>query len=186
MSRDGTGDAWKHRQSKRKGGFTGIPREFTERKLKVEPQFTFKELFIMPFTQKRRYSEEGVVSYVPIERNLTPTGIHIFDAYLQYLADGGSDLQAFIDRYGMRRNDIDSLVFVLTGMKGVDFRLQYQRWTAWYLLLYTDMTIADVAKRSGIGSANNLYLTFKRDYNLAPGYYRNQHRKNGDVGRYKL
>lgn len=186
MSRDGTGDAWKHRQSKRKGGFTGIPREFTERKLKVEPQFTFKELFIMPFTQKRRYSEEGVVSYVPIERNLTPTGIHIFDAYLQYLADGGSDLQAFVDQYGMRRNDIDSLVFVLTGMKGVDFRLQYQRWTAWYLLLYTDMTIADVAKRSGIGSANNLYLTFKRDYNLAPGYYRNQHRKNGDVGRYKL
>ena len=186
MSRDGTGDAWKHRQSKRKGGFTGIPREFTERKLKVEPQFTFKELFIMPFTQTRRDSEEGVVSYVPIERNLTPTGIHIFDAYLQYLADGGSDLQAFVDRYGMRRNDIDSLVFVLTGIKGVDFRLQYQRWTAWYLLLYTDMTIADVAKRSGIGSANNLYLTFKRDYNLAPGYYRNQHRKNGDVGRYKL
>lgn len=63
MGRDGSGNAWKHRQRYEKGGLWGIPREFTERKLKVEPQFTFKELFIMPFTQKRRYSEDGVVSY---------------------------------------------------------------------------------------------------------------------------
>lgn len=186
MGRDGSGNAWKTRQAKSKGGRWGIPREFTERKLKVEPQFKFNDLFITPFTQKRHYSEEGVVSYVPIERNLTPTGIRIFDEYLQYLAGGGSDLQAFADQRGLRREDIDSLVFVLTGMRGVEFRLQYQRWTAWYLLLYTDMSVAEVAKRSGIGSANNLYLTFKRDYNLAPGYYRIRNRKKGDVGRYKL
>ena len=186
MGRDGSGNAWKTRQAKKKGGMWGIPRDFTPRKLIGEPQFTFKELFITPFTKKRRYSEDGVVSYVPLERNLEPTGIRIFDAYLQYLAGGGSDLQAFADRYGLRREDIDSLVFVLTGMRGVDFRLRYQRWTAWHLLLYTDMPIVEVAKRSGIGSANNLYLTFKRDYNLAPGYYRIQNRKKGDVGRYKL
>jgi len=32
------------------------------------------------------------------------------------------------------------------------------------------ITFDEVAKRSGIGSANNLYLAYKRDFNLAPGY----------------
>ena len=41
-------------------------------------------------------------------------------------------------------------------------------------------------KRSGIGSANNLYLAYKRDFNLAPGYRRKAMRQPGDVGRYKL
>ena len=186
MGRDGSGNAWKHRQWYEKGGLFGVPRKFNVRKLRVEPQFTFDKLFITPFTKKRRYSEDGVVSYVPIERNLTPTGIHIFDAYLQYLAAGGSDLQAFADQYGLRRDDIDSLVFILTGMRGVDFRMKFQVLMADQLLRYTDMSVAEVSKRAGFGSANNLYLTYKREFNLAPGYRRPMLRQDGDVGRYKL
>jgi len=185
MGRDGRGDAWKHRQWK-KGGLWGIPRNFTERRLKDEPQFKFEDLYITPLRQKRRYAEDGYVSYVELERKTEPTGIRLFDAYLQYLTAGGSDLQAFADRHGLRLTDIDAMVFVLTGMRGVDFRLKYQVWMADQLLRYTDMTVAEVARRSGIGSANNLYLTYKREFNIAPGYRRQNIRKAGDVGRFKL
>lgn len=54
------------------------------------------------------------------------------------------------------------------------------------LLRYTDLEIPEVTKRAGIGLANNLYLTFKREFNLAPGYRRLQIRQEGDLGRYKL
>ena len=185
MGRDGQGDAWKHRQ-RRPHGLSGIPRNYTERKLKVEPQFKFEDMFITPLRLKRHYSEDGVVSYKELERKTEPTGIKIFDAFLQFLTAGESDLQGFADRYGLKLNDIDSMVFVLTGMRGVDFRQKYQVWIADQLLRWTDMTIAEVAKRSGLGSSNNLYLTFKREYNLAPGYRRQRIRKEGDVGKYKL
>lgn len=185
MGRDGSGDAWKHRQWREHGTF-GIPRNLKPRKLRYEPQFTFEQLYVSPMRLKRRYTEDGRVFYDPIERKTNPTGIRIFDEYVLYLADGHSDLQAFADAHGLRREDIDSMVFVLTGMRGVDFRLAYQVRMADELLRYTDMNVADVARRSGIGSANNLYLAYKRDFNLAPGYRRLAIRQPGDLGRYKL
>ena len=185
MGRDGNGNAWKHRQW-RPHGLYGIPRDLKERKLKDEPQFKLDDLYISPFRLRRRYSEDGRVSYEPIERRTAPTGIRMFDAYLQYLAAGNSDMEAFARQHGLKREDIDSLVFILTGMRGVDFRQAYQVRIADDLLRYTEMTVAEVARRSGIGSANNLYLTYKREFNLAPGYRRQRLRKEGDVGRYKV
>ena len=185
MGRDGNGNAWKHRQWSHRF-LSDKPRQVNARKLADKPQFTLEELYITPFRSRRRYSEDGVVSYVPVERRTAPTGIHIFDAYLQYLAGGNSDLDHFAQLHGLRRDDIDSLVFVLTGMRGVDFRLAFQVRMADELLRYTALSIAEVSRRSGLGSANNLYLTFKREYNLAPGYRRNALRKQGDVGRFRL
>ena len=183
MGRDGFGHAWRDRQWNRK---SSTPRELAPRELKEEPQFKFKDIYISPLRQKRHYAEDGYVSYVEMNRNTSPTGIRIFDAYLNYLTDGGSDLQEFAERHGLRRDDIDSLVFVLTGMRGVDFRMKYQVLMADQLLRFTDMTVAEVSRRAGFGSANNLYLTYKREFNIAPGYRRPMLRQEGDVGRYKL
>ena len=185
MGRNGKGDSWQHRWYRPHGLF-GIRRNFVKRELKIEPQYRFEDLYIMPCRERRIYSEDGKVSYVPIEQQRKLTGIHIFDVYVEYLAQCNSDINAFVDRYGLKVTDIDSLVFVLTGMRGVDFRQKYQVQIADDLLRYTDLTIAEVAKRSGIGSANNLYLTFKREFNLAPGYRRLRIRQEGDLGRYKL
>ena len=138
-----------------------------------------------PVRTPSAFSVDGVVSYVDMPKP-APTGIRMFDAYIRYLADGTSDLQAFADAHGLRREDIDSMIFILTGMRGVDFRLKFQLRMAAELLRYTSMSLAEVSLRSGIGSTNNLYLTFKRDFNLAPGYWRLRNRQQGDVGRYKL
>lgn len=185
MTRNGTGNAWKHRQT-RKHGLSGIPRELNPRKLKSPAQFTLDQLYISPFSKRRKYDEDGRVSYVEMERNLTPTGFRIFDDYVVYLSRGASNLRAFADRHGLRLTDIDSMVFLLTGMRGVDFRMAIQVRIADDLLRYTDLQLGDVARRAGFGTAYNLYLTYKRECNVAPGLRRCRLQKKGDVGRFVL
>lgn len=183
----GDGNAWKRRQAKKPGGMSGQRRGLVPRVLKSEPQFTLDELYISPFTARRQFSDDGEASYVPLERRGAHTGIRVFDDYLNYLARGGSDdMQVFADRHGLRREDVESLVFVLTGMRGIVFRSAFQVRMADDLLRYTDMMMPEVAQRSGIGSANNLYLTYKREFGVAPGVRREQLRQKGDVGRFRL
>ncbi|MBO5225419.1 MAG: AraC family transcriptional regulator [Parabacteroides sp.] len=185
MSRNGNGDAWKHRQSWVPSPGQP-PRKRLPRELKGEPQFSMEELYLSPFKLRRKYSEDGDISYEPIERNTAPTGFRIFDDYLLYLSEGHSDIHVFAERYGLRRDDIDSLIFVFTGMRGIDFRMAFQVRMADELLRYTNLELADVSRRAGFGSANNLYLTCKREFGVAPGVRRRELRKRGDIGRFKL
>ena len=165
----------------------GYPaRKILKRELKSEPQYTLDDLFISPFTQKRRYDEDGRCWYVPIERRTAPTGILVMDDFLRYLADGQSDMQAFANRYGLKTEEVGVLVFILTGMKGVRFRQLYQIRLVDELLRYTDMTPAEVARRSGLGSQNNMYLALRREYNMSATERRMFLRKEGDAGRYRL
>lgn len=185
MARNGTGNAWKHRQ-RRPHGLSGKPRNLTPRTLKQPAQFTLDNLYITPFTKCCRYDAEGVPHYEPIARNLTPTGFRIFDDYVVYLSRGASDLQTFADRYGLRLTDIDSMVFLFTGMRGIDFRMAFQVRMADELLRYTSLELDEVAQRAGFGTASNLYLTYKREYGIAPGLRRYRIREKGDLGRYVL
>lgn len=126
------------------------------------------------------------MSYVEVPRQMEPTGIHVFDAFLQYMSRGESNVKAFADGYGLRHEDLESLVFILTGMRGVDFRIAYHLKAAEELLRFTDLSMAEVARYSGFGSPNNLYLTYKREFNISPGYRRARLQKPGDRGLYKL
>ena len=179
------GDVWKYRQT-RPHGMSGVPRNYAPRTLKTEQQFVLNDVHITPLRQKRRYSEDGYVSYVEVERQMQPTGIRIFDDYLLYLSKGGSDMLAFANHHGLKREDIDSLVFVLTGMRGVYFRMAFQVRTADELLRYIDLRLDEVSHHADFGIANNLYLTYKREFNIAPGERRQQLRQEGDLGRFGL
>jgi AraC-like DNA-binding protein len=77
------------------------------------------------------------------------------------------------------REDIDSLVFVLTGRCGVDFRMTFQVRMADVLLRYTDLSMTDVSKSAGFCSVNNLYLAYKREFCIVPGECRQKIRKRG-------
>ena len=143
-------------------------------------------MFISPFTQKKLWDEDGRWRYVPIERRTTPTGIRVMDDYLRYLADGLSDMQAFADRHGLKTEEVGALVFILTGIKGVRFRQLYQIRLVDELLRYTDMPFDEVARRSGLGSPNNMYLALRREYNMSASERRAFLRKSGDAGRYRL
>ena len=157
-----------------------------ERHLRGLPQFSFNQIYFMPFTHKRVFEENGSVHYEPIDRNITPTGVKIFDQYLQYLDRGNTSPIPFYEKNGLISTDIDSLTYVLTGMNGIDFRLAWQMRMAEDLLRYTNMELKDVAQRSGIGSATNLYYSFHRDHGYPPGTYRLEARESGDLGRFIL
>ena len=173
------GDSWKTRNTR-----WGGQRNFLKREYKGAPQYKFEDLYITPFTRRRRYDEDGRWQYVALERNLAPTGIKVMDDYLNYLVAGNSDMQAFVDRYGIKREELAGMVFILTGIKGVRFRQLYQRRLVDDLLKYTNLDPKEVARRSGLGSLNNMYLMLRREYNMCVGERRRFLQKNGNVGFY--
>ena len=164
------------------------------RKLKMKAQFTFDELYRSPLREERCYeivgggSEEPQVKTTYVSRDLPEvrlTGVQIMDEFIDFLAAGGSNVSVFCEERGLRYNDIDSLVFVLTGMRGVDFRLRYQLRMMDELLRYTSLSLAEVGRRTGIGSTFNLYRMSKREYGEAPAEHRKIIRQPGDEGRYR-
>ena len=159
------------------------------RVLRFEPQVTFDELYRSPLRRERRYETTGdgttepqvKTVYVELKQPVVKsTGIRVLDEYVDYIAAGHSDVTAFCHSHGLRRSDIDSLLFVLTGMRGIDFRQRYQLRMMDELLRYTDLTPAEVARRSGIGSVNNLYLVTKRNYKESPVEHRRKIRLKVD------
>lgn len=114
------------------------------------------------------------------------TGVKIFDEWVTYISYGCSDMSAFCKRYeGLRTGDLDALAFALTGMGSLEFQMKYRLRTLDALLRYSDLPPEDVASRSGFGSKNNLYLTCKREYGMAPMERRKAIQKHGDAGRYR-
>lgn len=165
----------------------GQGRRPKKREFAGKPQFTLEDLYISPLAFRRRYTEEGVVEYIPVEREMSPSGVEVMDAYLRRLAAGDSNLGRFCKCYGARTGDMDSLCFLLTGMTGMEFRLRYMVRLADDLLRYTSMTLDEVARRSGHGKRVNLFFAYKRDYGVSPLERRNQLRASpADVGRFRL
>jgi hypothetical protein len=131
----------------------------------------------------RQYKSHGL-SEIPRNYTSRELKFHIFDDCLLYLSNDGLDMQTYADRHGLRREDINSLLFVLMGMRGVHFRKAFhQVQMVDELPRYTDLDMADVPKRAGFGSANNLYQTHNREFDIAPGERHQKIRKEGDVWR---
>lgn len=161
-------------------------RHLRKRELTVAPQFTLDDLYITPLRERRRYDERGRYTWVPVERRTEPTGLHIVDKYLQYLTAGCNDIGSFCKRYGLKTEELAGVMFMLTGLRGVRFRQLYQLRMVDELLRYTDLSVDEVARRSGLGSPNNLYLALRREYNLSATERRRALQRDGDAGFYRL
>ena len=182
------GEAWKTRNDRTWfEKFRTRPKP-TVRKAGFKAQWTVEQLWRSPFKEERRYKTDGVRVWSEWEA-ISPsagTGVKIFDEWLQYLTEGNYEAQSFCLRYpGMRTDDLDSLAFVLTGMRAQEFSMKYRAMTLDVMLRYTDLPLEEVARRAGIGSMNNLYLTCKREWGMAPTYRRAAIRKKEDIGRFR-
>ena len=165
---------WGEREKKPRASFKGTA------------QFTLDDVFIMPFTHELTSDELGRKGYTPLSVNRRPTGIHVFDDYLQALSIGDSNIGSFCDRYQAKTADLDGLVFLLTGISNTAFRNQWILRTADLLLRYTDLSITEIADRSGAGTRNNLYFMYERDFNCSPTQRRDDLRMPGDLGHYRI
>ena len=158
------------------------------RKAGFKAQWTVEQLWRNPFKEERRYKTDGERVWWEWIAVSPPagTGVKIFDEWLQYLSEGNYEAWTFCCRYpGLRSDDLDSLSFVLTGMRAVDFSAKYRAMTVDLMLRYTDLPLKKVARRSGIDTMNNLYLTCKREWGVAPTERRKAIQKQGDAGRYR-
>jgi AraC-like DNA-binding protein len=153
---------------------------------KLEPQFPAKGLYISPFSLVRTYDTEGVPSYVPLERNLAPTGVKLLDDFLVFLMKGNLSVKTFCENRDIDPRYFHGLVYLLTGETPDALRKMYTLNLANDLLRYTDLTLDDVAKRSGLGSNSNLSQMLKRHYRCCALRRRKVLRKKGDEGKYKL
>ena len=150
------------------------------------PQFSYKAMYITPFTQLRRTDVDGRESYVPIERNFQPTGIRLLDGFAEQLVAGNSSRAAYCKRMGITTTQLSALFLLLTGANADTFRRYFCLRLADDLLRYTDMDIPAVALRSGFGTSVNLFLACRKAHNCPPTDRRLMLRKKGDLGRYKL
>ena len=80
----------------------------------------------------------------------------------------------------------NAFIFLLTGMRGIDFRQAYQPCMADELSRYTSLGVVDIARRSNFGSSTNLYFAYQRDLRTALSDRREKLRQQGDEGRYKM
>lgn len=148
-------------------------------------KMTIEELYIPPFDRERVYDSQGVASYVPIERNLRPTGVEIIDRILQSLA-AGTPYRQMCQQMDFKLSDLTGFFRILTGMTTSEFSKLYSLRMADDLLRYTDMEMDEVARRSGIGTAVNLFYFYRDVHKTSPGERRYALRGRGDLRKFKL
>ena len=150
-----------------------------------KPQFAdMQALYIPPFTQRYYYDREGNRYVEPVERNLQPTGIQVFDHWLQALSKGKTDSSGFCYAVGIDQWSFSGFIQVLTGMNPTDFRDRYLLLLADDLLRYTDLQSGAIGRRIGmIGKTSSNKFT-KRMSGATPIQRRNFLRQPGDLNRY--
>ncbi len=155
------------------------------RTLTVLPQFPLEDIYITLFTERRIYDRDGNESYEPIEHRVKATHVEMLDALRLALDEGAVNLKSFGSRYGLTPPDLNGLVLALTGMEATTFRMAWQMRRVDELLRYTDLTIEEVARRSGVGTGSNLFYACQRDFHCSPSERRDAIREWNDVGRFR-
>ena len=149
-------------------------------------KLTVNDLYISPFTARRVYNEDGVMSYVPVERNTKPTGQGIIDRLAQEMAAGNTDHLKLAHIMGCTREEFSGFIRVITGMSFADFRRQYIFRFADDLLRYTDLSVDKIARRIGAYSASSLCQQFIEYRHFTPKQRRIALQQPRDAGRYRM
>lgn len=149
-------------------------------------RLTLDDLYVSPLALQRCFDGEGRKYYAPIERRTTPTGIALIDEMMCRWSRGNMVMWWDARELGCDNRDLSGFLRVLTGMRGEDFRELYQLRLLDDLLRYTELTLAEVARRSGIGSQQNLGLFTRHHYHCTPHQRRQQLQRPGDAGRFAV
>lgn len=135
-----------------------------------EPQFKPEELYVSPFTGRRRFDEEtGRRHYVPLERNVRPSGVRILDEYVQYVsADGFFSRRAFAESHGLTAAELAVVCRALTGMSADELFHYLMLRLADDLLRYTSLPLSRVATLCGANTQQNLCVVMRKEYDCTP------------------
>ena len=149
-------------------------------------RFTLDEWYITPFTARRVFDEDGIMTWVPLERNLHPTGQRQLDFIALSMAEGNADFDWMASRLGCLSSDLYGLMSALTGVDGRQFRLDWMFRLADDMLRYTKMTVNEVARHSGFRSSSFLCQKFRECRHTTPDDYRRTVQSPREAGRYRV
>lgn len=148
------------------------------------PQFKPEELYISPFKAVRYY--EGATAkphYRPLERNMSPTGVHLLDEFLRIVCTSGNyTLRSLELRLGGDIRDFSAMCRLLTGLSFSELHDVLRLRLADDLLRYTDFEVKEIAKYCGFANYSAMFKLFERTYKYAPGVRRLKLRRSGDLG----
>ncbi len=146
---------------------------------------TVDDLYISPFIARRVYNEDGVMTWVPMERNVNPTGTPVMDFIARSMAEGRGDLDWLAAQLGCTREDLLGWYRTMTGMSAREFRHAYMFRIADELLRYTSLSIDEIARRTGFHCASLLSQQYKKYRRQTAVQVRRSLRQPRDEDRYK-
>ena len=157
-------------------------------KVAFTPQFKLEDLYITPFTGKRYFDPQtGKAYYKPVERNMTPTGVHMLDTFLQCVCTSKCyTLRSLQEQIGVSKQIFSGLCFPLTGLKFEELHEAIRLRVADDLLRYSTLEKNDIALRCGFSSNPAMYKMFQRVYKCGPGQRQKHLRQPGDEGAWKV
>lgn len=147
---------------------------------------TVDDLYINPFSARREYEPDGRIRWIPLERNLQPTGVPLLDRLARLLAGGATGYDQLAREMGTKETDMRAFIRVLTGMDARQFRLAYMFRLSDDLLRYTKLKTADIARRVGASTSANLCQLFRDNRHMTPSSRRRQLRQPRDLGLFRL
>ena len=147
-------------------------------KVAFTPQFKLEDLYITPFTGKRYFDPQtGKAYYKPVERNMTPTGVHMLDRFLQCVCTSKCyTLRSLQEQIGVSKQIFSGLCFPLTGLKFEELHEAIRLRVADDLLRYSTLEKKEIALRCGFSSNPAMYKMFQRVYKCGPGQRQNSKR----------
>lgn len=150
------------------------------------PKFlTLDDLYITPFVARRVYNEDGVMNWVPMERNENPTGVPVIDFIARSMAEG-RDLEWLAGQLGCSREDLWGWYHTMTGMGPKEFRHAYMFRLADELMRYTSLSFDEIARRSGFRCASLLCQQYRKYRHRTSSEMRRSLREPNDTDRYKV
>lgn len=147
---------------------------------------TIDDIYISPFTGQRTYNTEGQMSWIPMERNMHPTGNPRLDYIAQLLAEGVTDLDKLAARLGCKRQHLNGWAYAMFGMNAVKLRHQYICRLADDLMRYTSLSLEQIARRTGCYSASTFCQLYIKQRHVKPVAHRKAIRQPRDEGRFRV
>lgn len=159
-------------------------RKFHSLEINIAPQFTFDDLYIIPFSKKRVFDENGNVHYIAIERNFSPSGIHLLDELVKEIYHDTFSAHSFCKERKLEERQLQAFVTILTGMTPSTLFTRWKIRNALMYLRYTDMDIGQVAIESGFRTSGAMRHALQSTKELKPTTLRRFLQQKNDLGRY--
>lgn len=140
-------------------------------------QITLDEIYVSVLQARRVARADGWERLEPVDKRLPRTGSLIMDAVAAILITTSESTSSGVARrLGVRQEDLNGAMNILTGMPSIDFIRLYRMRQIKEWLACTDLPINEIVRRSPCQSAAALSRLFSRKEGLTLTGYRRKHR----------